>query len=194
MSKASFPFRGFGVRLGLALLISGLGVSGLAAQTPASPMPLVIEILSPDLLSGTAGDYVTVRAQITNAGPQALSDITTYLSLVDTRNKMPVDLEDWSAERGRFIGTIEPGQTLPLDWKVHFVQPGTYELIVVASPAGSRAPEVSPVTRFQVSPKRNLNPGQVLPVALGTPLVLLLLFLVATYQRQRRASFPGPVS
>jgi hypothetical protein len=174
--------------LGFAALGFILGILGLSAKAQPSsfPNPLVIEILSPDLLSGTAGDYVTVRVQITNASPQALSDITTYLSLVDTQNKMPVDLEDWSAERGLFIGTIEPQQTLPLNWKIHFVKAGTYELVVVANPAGSRTPLVSTMTRFQVNPKRNLNPGQVLPVALGTPLVLILLFLVATYKRQRR--------
>jgi hypothetical protein len=193
MSKVPFPLFGSRTLLGIVLLFSGVALANLSAQVPVQgpPIPLAIEILSSDRLSGTAGDYVTVRAQITNAGPQALSDITTYLSLVDTQNKMPVDLEDWSAERGRFIGTIEPGKTLPLDWKIHFVKPGTYELVVVASPAGSRTPEVSPVTRFHVNPKRNLNPGQVLPVALGTPLALMLLFLFATYKRQRRASFPG---
>ncbi len=188
MSKTLSLFPRFRAWLCLAILASGLGALGLSAEAQPSsvPNPLIIEILSPNLLSGTAGDYVTVRAQITNASPNALSDITTYLSLVDTQNKMPVDLEDWSAERGLFIGTIEPQQTLPLSWKIHFVKAGTYELVVVANPAGSRTPQVSTMTRFQVSPKRNLNPGQVLPVALGTPLVLILLFLIATYKRQRR--------
>jgi hypothetical protein len=188
MSKTPSLRSRFRAWLGLAALAFILGALGLSAEAQPSsvPNPLAIEILSPNLLGGTAGDYVTVRAQITNASPKALTDITTYLSLIDTQNKMPVDLEDWSAERGLFIGTIEPQQTMPLSWKIHFVKAGTYELVVVANPAGSRTPQVSTMTRFQVNPKRNLNPGQVLPVALGTPVVLILLFLIATYKRQRR--------
>jgi len=39
-------------------------------------------------------------------------------------------------------------------------------------------PVASEITSFTVKPKRNLNPGAVLPVALGVP-VLLILFLFA---------------
>jgi hypothetical protein len=143
-----------------------------------------MKILSADTLSGVAGDYVTVQGQITNTGTSPLSDVTTYLSLVDNQNKLPVDLEDWSAEKGLFIGTIDAGATLPLNWKIHFVKAGNYSLIIVAEAASSQVPQVSTVTHFNVAPKKNLNPGQVLPVALGTPIVILCLMFFISYRRR----------
>jgi hypothetical protein len=162
------------------------GLSSFAyAQTPsATAPPLSLKILSADTLSGIAGDYVTVQGQITNTGTSSLSDVTTYLSLVDNQNKLPVDLEDWSAEKGLFIGTIDGGAALPLNWKIHFVKAGNYSLIIVAEAASSQVPQVSTVTHFNVAPKKNLNPGQVLPVALGTPIIILCLMFFISYRRK----------
>jgi len=114
------------------LLSVGLALNARAAGLP----PLSMQILSSKSLSGTAGDFVAVQGRITNTGGQPLSDVTTYLSLMDNHNKLPVDLEDWSAEKGLYIGTIGAGQTLPLDWKIHFVKAGAYSLIIVAEAAG----------------------------------------------------------
>jgi len=156
----------------------------LAAQAVVSS-DLRLDILSSQTLSGTAGDFVSVQVTITNISSQPISDVTTYLSLVDTQDKLPVDLEDWSAEKGLFIGTIAAGQTLPLNWKIHFVKAGRYSLIIIASRADHPVPEVSSQTTFNVNQKRNLNPGKVLPVALGMPLVVGFLLLLLNHRRQR---------
>jgi hypothetical protein len=174
------------IYIAVIILILDVTAFNALSQPQTQSNPLVLEILSSDKLSGTAGDYVTVNAQIKNTSQQPITDITTYLSLVDTQNKLPVDLEDWSAEKGLYIGTIEPDQIFPLNWKIHFVKAGTYSLIIVAIRAGSEIPQVSGTTTFQVNPKRNLNPGRVLPVALGTPIVLILIFSIANYKRQTR--------
>jgi hypothetical protein len=160
-----------------------LGCVSSRAQTSGAPS-LSMQVLSSKTLSGTAGDFVTVEGQITNTGSKPLGDVTTYLSLMDNQNKLPVDLEDWSAEKGLYIGTIDAGQTLPLNWKIHFVKAGTYSLIIIAEAAGNDLPQVSSVTQFNVSPKRNLNPGQVLPIALGTPIVLIFILFMLSYKRR----------
>ncbi len=171
----------------IAVIVLTLNAIGFNAQSQHTQSnPLALEILSSDKLSGTAGDYVTVNAQIKNTSQQLITDVTTYLSLVDTQNKLPVDLEDWSGEKGLYIGTIEPDQILPLNWKIHFVKAGIYSLIVVAIRSGSEIPQVSGTISFQVKPKRNLNPSHVLPVALGMPIVLILIFSVVNYKRQTR--------
>jgi hypothetical protein len=72
---------------------------------------------------------------------------------------------------------------LPLNWKIHFVKAGEYSLIIVATTGRREVPEVSSITHFQVNPKRNLNPGKVLPVALGTPMVLIFLLFLLNYKR-----------
>jgi hypothetical protein len=156
------------------------------AQLVNNRNTLVLDILSSKTLSGIAGDYVTVTGQIRNLSQQTIPDITTYLSLVDGENKLPVDLEDWSAEKGLYIGTIDPGQILPLNWKIHFVKAGDYSLTIVAIIANSEIPQMSSITHFKVSPKRNLNPGQVLPIALGTPVVLIFIMLILNYNRRAK--------
>ena len=162
------------------LIFAGFAIHAEASEAPS----LSMQIFSSKTLSGTAGDFVTVEGQITNTGSQPLTDVTTYLSLLDNQNKLPVDLEDWSAEKGLYIGTIDTGQTLPLNWKIHFVKAGTYSLIMIAEAAGSDLPQVSAITQFNVSPKRNLNPGQVLPVALGTPIMLIFILFMLSYKRR----------
>ena len=161
-------------------------VQPVFANTALDAAPLDIVILSAKTLSGVAGDYATISGQITNGTNQPINDVTTYLSLVDTENKLPVDLEDWSAEKGLFIGTIDTGQTLPLVWKIHFVKAGTYTLAVIANIAGQEKPVVSSLTQFKVAPKINLNPGQVLPVALGMPILLLMIMFLIQYKRNAK--------
>ena len=154
------------------------------ANAVSVPPALLIEITSSKTLSGTAGDYVAVEGTIKNTGSNAIGNITTYLSMADNDTKLPVDLEDWSAEKGQYIGTIEAGQALPLNWKIHFVKAGTYSLIIVAEVAGNENPQVSSITQFKVIPKINLNPANVLPVALGTPIVLIFVLFLLTYRRK----------
>jgi hypothetical protein len=157
---------------------------GIPAQAQTMAPELDLQILSAAQLNGTAGDFVTVQAQITNSGNAPISNITTYLSLVDNESKMPVDLEDWSVEKGLFIGTIDSGQTFPLNWKIHFVKAGHYSLSVIAIVEGQDKPEASTITRFDVAPKHNLNPGMVLPVALGEPIILIIILLLIISRRK----------
>lgn len=172
-------------KLFLYLFVAIFLLIGQAKALADSNVPLSLTILSSKSLNGIAGDFVTVNAQISNTGKVPLTDITTYLSLVDNENKLPVDLEDWSAEKGLHIGTIEPGQTLPLNWKIHFVKAGQYSLIIIATESMSEIPQVSSITHFHVSPKHNLNPGKVLPVALGMPVFLLFVMGIINYRRKK---------
>jgi hypothetical protein len=56
------------------LLIWASILNGFAAHVDAGAPSLAVEMLSGDVASGTAGDYVTVAGQITNDGSEALSD------------------------------------------------------------------------------------------------------------------------
>ncbi|MDE1925071.1 MAG: hypothetical protein KGH79_02740 [Patescibacteria group bacterium] len=169
------------------LLIPILMFTALAfvahAQT-VTAQPLNLQISSSKTLSGTAGDFVAVTGTITNTSSQQLQGVTTYLSLSDNQTHKPVDLEDWSAEKGLYVGTIDAGATLPLNWKIHFVTAGDYSLIIVAETIGNPTPQVSEITQFHVAPKKNLNPAQVLPVALGVPILLVFALFLLAYRRK----------
>jgi hypothetical protein len=158
------------------------------ADNNISPAGLEITISSEKMLKGVAGDYVTISGQVTNSSDQPINDITTYLTLVDTENKLPVDLEDWSAEKGLYIGLIDVKQVLPLSWKIHLVKAGSYSLAVIANIAEKDKPVTSSITEFIVEPKINLNPGQVLPVALGMPILLFICLAIIQYRRSSSVS------
>ncbi len=165
--------------ISILIILNILVVFRVSAQT-ISISPLKLNILSSSELNGIAGDYVTVQAEIKNISKETQSNIITYLSLSDNDTKLPVDLEDWSAEKGQFVGSIEAGQSFPLNWKLHFVKAGSYSLAVIALIEGNQNPEISTITHFAVQAKKNLNPAHVLPVALGTPIfVIILLFIIA---------------
>ena len=168
-----------------ALLPFMLVAGALYAQVP-SPLPLDVSIRSGHALSGVAGEYITLQAEVVNVGTQPIINVTTYLSLVDVGARMPVDLEDWSAEKGLFIGTIAAGETLPLVWKIHLIRSGDYTASVVAEADGADLPVISRVTYLKALPKRNLNPGNVLPVALGEPILLVFAFLLLRFWRTRK--------
>lgn len=75
---------------------------------------------------------------------------------------------------------------MPLTWQIHFVQSGDYTLSIVADVEGDNLPVISRITYFKVLPKQNLNPGKVLPVALGEPVLLVLLFMALKFIRDRK--------
>ena len=161
-------------------------VAGALYAQVSSPLPLDVSISSGRTLSGIAGEYVTLQAEIVNVGTQPITSVTTYLSLVDVGTHMPVDLEDWSAEKGLFIGTIAAGDTLPLVWRIHLIRSGDYTASVVAEAEGADLPVISRVTYLKALPKRNLNPGNVLPVALGEPILLVFGFMLLRFWRTRK--------
>ena len=161
-------------------------VAGVLYAQATAPLPLDVSIRSGRTLSGVAGEYITLEAEVVNVGTQPITNVTTYLSLVDVGTRMPVDLEDWSAEKGLFIGTIAAGETLPLVWKIHLIRSGDYTASVVAEAEGVDLPVVSRLTYLKALPKRNLNPGNVLPVALGEPILLVFGFLLLRFWRTRK--------
>jgi len=83
------------------------------------------------------------------------------------------------------IGTISPGASVPLRWKIHFVKSGRSSFAVLAEVRGFTVPVAGEITTFTVAPKRNLNPGAVLPVALGVPVVLILFLFIPNAARKR---------
>lgn len=172
----------------MILLIIMVSASMAIADNNINPAGLEITISSAKMLKGVAGDYVTILGQVANSSDQPINNITTYLSLVDTENKLPVDLEDWSAEKGLYIGTIDVKQDLPLSWKIHLVKAGTYSLAVIAIIAEKERPVTSSITQLIVEPKINLNPGQVLPVALGMPILLFACLAIIQYRRNVKVS------
>jgi len=148
-----------------------------------------LNISSPREIHGIAGQFVKIKGSITTHDPKHpfLGGIA-YISLVDNSLKIPVDLEDWSAEKGLYIPSVNMTQPIPLEWNVRLVKAGSYSVDILFNKEGSyhMPPIASSRILMEVSPKLNLNPGNVLPVAFGVPAVLITLLGVINYIRGKK--------
>jgi hypothetical protein len=166
-----------------------------ALVTNASPLSnnnIRLDVTSAHYIHDVAGKFVKIRGSITNLNP---SNSTggggglAYISIVDIKEKIPVDLEDWSVEKGLYIPSFRAGQSLPLEWDVRLVKAGSYAVdILFNSDDGNfiTPPNVSSKISLIVDPKLNLNPGNVLPITFGVPAVLMATLGSINYLRAKR--------
>lgn len=159
----------------------------LIATPGAGGLPLNVDT-SKTTLSGTAGQYVKLPATVTNTSNKTVKDVVAYVSLVDVKRgqQAPVDLEDWSAHRAVTIPTLAPGQSKDVSWSLRLVKGGDYIVYANAIAVGSTRASVGQEVPLSVAAQRNLNPGGVLPVAIGVPLVAGAALLGPVALRQRR--------
>ena len=178
-----------------SLLLStppAIAISETYQNNPSQQPDLRLDTLSPEILNGIAGQFVKIEGKLTNLGFSHLNTSNgsgiAYISIVDTKENIPVDLEDWSVEKGLHIPSIETGIALPLEWNVRLVKAGSYTVTIIYNTIedNNSPPIVSTRIDLEVSEKHNLNPGNILPVAFGVPAVLVGLTGTLNYIRGRK--------
>ena len=186
-----------GVRAGLligALLAFSAGplmaLQRQAAPTaPAmNPVNLTIDAETKDVRAGTSIEYKTV---LTNSGTETSASMIVAMNIVNlSKTGDVVDPEDWSPQRTQYVDPIPAGQTATLSWRINAILDGDFMVYMVAipSPSGPTAtshPVASPGIHLMVSKYTRLNPGGVLPYAIGGPVVLGIV-IFAVYRRRHR--------
>jgi len=168
--------------------------SVISRTTASLPSDIKIDITSAHRVNGIAGQFIKIDGIITNLRHnETINGGIAYISIVDTKNKIPIDLEDWSAEKGLYIPYIEAGQSLPLEWNVRLVKAGSYTIDVLFNKDGDfvSPPIATSEVNLEVAPKLNLNPGNVLPVAFGVPALIMGFLGAASYIRGRKTGIYG---
>lgn len=163
------------------------GVPALIATPGNGGAPLSLDT-SKTALSGKAGQYVKLPATVKNTSNRPVKDVVAYTSLVDaTRGQQaPVDLEDWSAHRAVTIPALAAGQSKDVSWSLRLVKGGDYVVYANAITGGSTRASVGQEVPLSVAAQKNLNPGGVLPVAIGVPVVAGAALFGPVALRQRR--------
>ncbi len=179
----------------IVCLLGLLTVTPLTAQEAASltPEQLPLEI-SIDMAYTTvkAGDPIFYNTVVTNKGTEASPPLCVAMNIINLRAEGEiVDPEDWSPQRTQYLETLAPGQSATLSWRVNAILDGDYlvYMVVIPEPAGKDAtsqPIASSGIHLTVTPFTRLNPGGVLPYAVGGPLVLGLIIYLVYRQRHRR--------
>jgi hypothetical protein len=169
---------------------SGEAQVSSSSDQPQQSRDIKIEVTSSSNVHGIAGQIIKIEGKITNVGNGSSNDSggIAYISIVDLVDKVPVDLEDWSAEKGLYISSIAPRQSLPLEWNVRLVKAGSYTIdILYNRDSDLDSPPVASSKIFMdVQPKFNLNPENILPVAFGVPAALLAVLGSIKYHRGRK--------
>jgi hypothetical protein len=181
------------VTMCLVIVCSFVTIQGAAARAQSRQYgssavfaSVKIDLVSPSKIDAVTGQFISVKAVIKNLGSNTTGGVA-YISIVDTNSSQPIDLEDWSAQKGFSVPTIPPGQFVSLEWTVRLVKAGTYTIVVIFGSDGDLTPPaMSSRISLQVNAKLNLNPSNILPVAFGVPILLVVIFAVINYLRGKK--------
>ena len=182
-----------GRAIGLSV-IAGLLVASLLLASPAyafqGEQDLTITIDGDYKLVKT-GDKVEFNTVITNNGSQASSALIVAMNIInlDAAGDV-VDPEDWSPQRTQYMQSLAPGESVNQGWIVNTILEGDYMvyMVLVPEPAAAETtshPVASSGIHLTVAPFTRLNPGGVLPFAIGGP-ILLLAITYFVYRRRRQ--------
>ena len=139
-----------------------------------------------------AGDTIKFTTVVTNTGSSASAPSNVAMNIIKTGQGEPVDPEDWSPERTQGVDPLDPGASDKQSWTVNAILEGDYMiyLTVIPDPTGANAtskPVASPAIHLTVKAFAQSNPGNVLPVAIATPLAMAVIALIPRMRRRRRA-------
>lgn len=158
--------------------------------------PLAISI---DMAQKTvkAGDHILYKTVVTNNGLERTVPLCIAMNIINLNAAGDVvDPEDWSPQRTQYIETLDAGQSASLSWRVNAILDGDYlvYMVVIPEPDGPEAtsqPIASSGIHLTVTPFTRLNPGGVLPYAIGGPIVLILGILALNRLRRRKIDSGG---
>lgn len=174
--------------LGFGASLASAQQSSQAAPSMGSQLSLSIDVEAKAVRAGTPVEYQTVA---TNSGTEATAPLIVAMNIINlNKSGDVVDPEDWSPQRTQYVDPIAPGQSASLAWRINAILDGNYMVYMVAIPAPSGPeatshPVTSPGIHLMVSKYTRLNPGGVLPYAIGGPVVLgIVIFLV--YKRRHK--------
>jgi ABC-2 type transport system permease protein len=150
-------------------------------------------------------EYVTVKASdsiffdttVINNGTTESVPLIVAMNIInlDAQGEI-VDPEDWSPQRTQYIDLISPGDSVTLNWRVNCILDGDYMvyMVVVPEPQGQNAtsqPIASSGIHLTVTPFTKLNPGGVLPIAIGAPILILVIIYFVNRRRHKQIDADG---
>lgn len=144
-----------------------------------------------------AGDAVLFNTVVSNTGAEDSPTLTVAMNIINLDAKGDVvDPEDWSPQRTQYLEKLPPGQSVSLAWRVNSILAGDYMvyMVLIPRPDGPDAttqPVTSSGIHLTVTPFTKLNPGGVLPFAIGVPIVLLVGIVLLYRYRNRQIDAGG---
>jgi hypothetical protein len=134
------------------------------------------------------GEHFSFSTNVANGAAEATEPLVASLNVVSLHSGVYVDPEDWSSDRTRYLGRLEPNGTVTIDWRLQAVTSGEVAVYVTVLPQDgvTPVPATSAAIPVAVEKRSTIGSGGAIVVALGVPAVVALLALAARVTRQRR--------
>jgi hypothetical protein len=145
---------------------------GLFTSAAAESLAEVVVALDPTSHSVVLGEAFTVQVTVTNEGDQATLPLVLHVDITDPEKSTSVDPEDWTSTLSKAIGIVDSGSSLTVDWELQPISGGDFAVYAVVLSGGAETLSASNVLTVAVQDQRSLNPGGILPVAIGAPAVV----------------------
>lgn len=173
-------FRAIAALVAVSAYFVAASAGPVGAQQPPTASTLSVSIEQSQYAT-SLGDEIPITATVTNRGSAATGALVANINFVPMDAHTYVDPEDWSTERTVDVPPVQPGGSWTHTWTAKSVVQGNIASFVTVVPtnseqAGAGALASSPAIAIHVEQKRAINPGNVLPVALGVPVFLGLAF------------------
>jgi len=143
------------------------------------------------------GDKVEFNTKVTNNSPEASPPLIVAMNIINLDSKGDVvDPEDWSPQRAQYIDSLPAGQSTSLHWIINTILDGDYMVYMVLMPRPdtqetTTQPVASKGIHLTVTPFTRLNPGGVLPYAIGIPILVLVGVIILYRMRRRKIDMGG---
>lgn len=144
--------------------------------------------INPPFIQANMGDKITYTGTISNHSDKDVANIIAYISLANvTRGKEePMDLEDWSANKAIKVDTIPPRGTYEGKWPMRLIDSGSYVAYITVVDKNYNIPISSTMSHLEIKRVLRLNPNNVLPVALGEPILIGFVFMFIAFKRRNK--------
>jgi uncharacterized membrane protein len=163
-----------------------LAVPSAAAGSDGGTADSVTVRLEPTSSSLKLGENLNLHVTVTNSGTQTTPPLVVHIDVTDPSQATSVDPEDWTSTLSQRLGSVAPGTAATVEWNVQPISGGTFLSYAVALSPGSDTIATSNAVRIDVARQRTLNPGGILAVAVGVPVVIAMLLLLQIARSRRR--------
>jgi ABC-2 type transport system permease protein len=181
---------GVAIVAGMVLFLS---VSPALAQQPGSiqddDLSIAIDL---GYRVAKTGDKVEYNTVVTNQGTETSPPLIVAMNVINLDAKGEVvDPEDWSPQRTQYMEGLAGGQSASQHWIINTILDGNYMVYMVLVPAptaqeATSQPVASSGIHLTVTPFTRLNPGGVLPYAIGGPILVGAGIFILNRLRRRQ--------
>lgn len=173
----------------VGLLLLSMGTSpALALQSPQATLQISVDM---NYKAVKMGDKIEFNTTVTNSDTRDSSPLIVAMNIINLDAKGDVvDPEDWSPERTQYLEPLGAGKSVTQSWTLNPILGGNYMVYIVLIPTpGSLESTSQPVAssgiHVTVQAVTMLNPGGVLPLAIGIPILLILSLVLLLWFRRR---------